>query len=181
MNGVTTGTSQRLSGEQIADAICDTVRKALGRDCLLAGHLSYQGFHASGGLELRLQLDELRTVSTWIVIHQGALGRQVVEVSPAVMPGQLTTAEPVEVPEAAPSSEARQPVLVPAADMASVERLQALISENPGCCQNQLFQRSGMGRTRLFRLLNRYSGSRWTTRQNGQTREYYPLPSGSFL
>jgi len=174
-----------IRGPEIIEAIVNEVRRRLQADCYLAPHMVHRSFSVDGHLGLKITTSgERGMVETGcrLLLDCGALG-QVVQVSPAVIPERVKTAEPLpataEMPEAAPRPEARQPVPVPAADMASVDRLQALISERPGCCQNQLFQCSGMGRTRLFRLLNRYSGIMWTTRQNGQTRQYYPLSSDS--
>jgi hypothetical protein len=174
-----------IRGPEIIEAIVNEVRRRLQADCYLAPHMVHRSFSVDGHLGLKITTSgERGMVETGcrLLLDCGALG-QVVQVSPAVIPERGKAAEPLpatraEVPEAAP----RQPVPVPPpADVESVCRLERIIREQPGQSSNEIFRRAGMGRARTLRLLNAHAGTLWKAVLNGQTRQYFPLSSGSFL
>ena len=133
-----------ISGPEIIEDIVNEMRRRLQADCYLPPHMVHHNFSLYGCLEVTVTLtsDDRPSVVTecWIRMGSANNGRGTEAAYPEPLP-----ATRVALPEA------RRPVPVPsAADMPSVDRLRALISGRPGCCQNQLFQLSGMGRTECF-------------------------------
>jgi hypothetical protein len=171
MTGQATKVSHRMNGQQIVDATCDSVRKALGRDCLLAGHLCYQDFYVSGGLEVQLQLDQQRIIRTRIVIQQGAFPHSKVCYDGLREAGELN----IPAIKVAFSTEVTSANDVEPEAGNNLERLHRAVTENPGATTNQLVSLSRMRRVEAIRLLGRYQDVLWRIECHGQARCYFPL------
>lgn len=55
-----------------------------------------------------------------------------------------------------------------------LEALRKIISEQPGLSQNQIHQKAGMKRERVFKLLRENTGALWQVHEQGRSRLYFP-------